>query len=75
MKTLYRIKAEGMEILEIDVNTIEGYRVVFDDLFNEYILTGIVKNEDVLLTTGTFDKCHTMLNKLHKISGIQIVDL
>ena len=42
MKTLYRIKSEGMEILEIDVNTIEGYRVVFFDIILEKILKGIV---------------------------------
>lgn len=75
MRTLHRIKSEGMEILEIDVNIIEGYRVVYDDMFEEYVLIAIIKNEDMLLTTGTFDKCHAMLNKLHKISNITIIDL
>ena len=71
-----RVKLPSMQLLEIDTSTICAYDIAQDDETNDYSLCAFGGNGTMfILTTGKFDKCHAMLNKIHELLNIETVDL
>lgn len=74
MPKFIRFKQEGFRVLEVDVSIIKVLQVErCDD--KTYSLLAFSATQSYALCNGTFDECHTMLNSLHDILSIQVVDL
>lgn len=74
MKRFLRIKLEGLRVLEIDVDTIRILQVeACED--GEYVLLAFTDTQMFDLQYGNFDTCHMMLNQIHELIGVKLIDL
>lgn len=74
MKQFIRVKQEGCRVLEIDIDTIRVLEVdVCDD--GKYILLASTSTQMFDLVYGTFDECHFILNQIHDLMKVKLIDL
>jgi len=74
MPKFIRFKLEGARVLEIDVSVIQLLNIeICDD--GEYVLLAWSATQMYELVSGTFDECHHLLNQLHDILGIELIDI
>ena len=77
-RTFLRLKMPGATVIEIDPSTIISMRVVDtedEDGAMYYYLTVGTASTEYIVCTGDFDVCHHMLNDLHDILNVSIIDL
>jgi hypothetical protein len=74
-KTFIRVKGEGMEVYEFLPEDLQGFQILFEEMIDEYTLTATINDMPMVIQIGTFDLCHSTLNKLHKIINASIIDL
>lgn len=74
MKTLLRLRIEGMRVVEVDPDTIRTFRIDDND-DGQYMLTMANDSQEYILHVGNSDQCHMMLNKLHNIMDIHVIDI
>lgn len=75
MPEFIRIKLPNAEVVEVDIASIFGFDIHFDDEDNTYSLCAYGKGAIFLLAQGNFNDCHLVLNKLHSLLKIKIIDL
>ncbi len=74
MKRFLRIKLEGLRVLEIDVDTIRILKIeTCTD--GDYCLLAYTDTQMFDLQYGNFDTCHVMLNHIHKLLDVKVIDL
>lgn len=74
MKQFLRVKLEGCRVLEIDIDTIRILQVeVCDD--GEYVLLAFTDTQMFDLQYGNFDECHFLLNQIHDLMKVKLIDL
>jgi len=74
-KIFLRLRLEGCEVLEIDPDSLIGFRVQYSDPEACYILTAFNDSQAFVIHSGTFDTCHAELNRLHNILDIKLRDI
>jgi hypothetical protein len=74
MRRFLRIKQEGLRVLEIDIETIRILQVeVWED--GGHVLLAFTDTQMFDLQYGNFDVCHFMLNQIHEIIDVTLIDL
>lgn len=74
-KTFIRIKGQGMEIYEFLPEDITGFQVLYEEMLETYTLSATINQVPMVLQMGSFDLCHSTLNKLHLLINASIIDL
>lgn len=74
MFNFIRIKKEGACCIEFDASKIQIFEICCD-VDNCYYLMGYTSNNMYEITSGTFDECHYLLNQLHAVLNINIIDI
>lgn len=74
-KNWVRIKQEGMEVIAFSLDLLESYELRYDNIDDIYYVTVDLPQGSLQITSGTFDECHSLLNKLNKLQKINILDL
>ncbi len=74
MPTFIRFKLPGARVLEVDVNAIVSLCINADE-YGEYVLCAFSSTQIYDLCYGTFAQCHELLNQLHDILNIDIIDV
>ncbi len=74
MPTFIRFKLPGARVLEVDVSVIVSLCINADE-YGEYVLCAFSATQIYDLCYGSFDDCHSMLNELHEILNIDIIDI
>ena len=72
---LLRLKKPGLEVVEINIASIETLEIIFDDEIQEYALLVYTKLVIHILFSGSFDECHMKLNKIHNAIDGEMVDI
>ena len=72
---LLRLKKPGLEVVEINIASIETLEIIFDGEYNEYNLLIYLKFVVHVVFSGSFDECHMKLNKIHNAIDGEMVDI
>jgi hypothetical protein len=76
MPKFLRIKSAGQEVVEVDITTIVGAEVLYQEEEGLYtLLLWCASGTVYCIKEGTADKCHFMLNRLHDLLDTKIIDL
>lgn len=77
-KKFIRIKLEGAKVLELDPNDIKYMRIMDmqePEKGREYFLAIANSSTEFVALVGRFDECHFMLNQIHDILDIKLIDI
>ena len=76
-RKLMRLKFTGAELVELYLDSILGFRVVFDDDEGRYELQAMLYDSAYEIMHGTIDQCHMALNKIHMCidAGEEIIEI
>ncbi len=77
-KKFLRLKLSGAKVLEIDPTLITCMRIVdIEDAEKgqDYMLSIANNVSEFIVCVGRFDECHMLLNKLHSILDIELIDI
>lgn len=74
MRKFLRVKLEGCRVLEVELSTIRVLQVeICED--GDYALLAYTDTQMFDLHYGNFDECHFMLNQIHDLLDVALIDL
>jgi len=75
MPKFLRFKACGAACIQIDIPSIQGISVQFNEEREVFVLTIFTGGDFYEVYSGTFDQCHYFLNKINNAISPEIVDI
>lgn len=74
-KSYIRLRGEGAEVVQVDLSTVVAWLIEFNDLDGSYRLIAIQGFSETTIKIGTFDACHSVLNKINSQLNHTVIDI
>lgn len=74
-KCMLRFRFEGMAVIEFNPDTINGFKVDYDEDNKCHYLSAFNDAQEFILESGTSNTCRAMLNKIHSILDTHVRDI